>query len=94
VLRSHPRIWPDGITVAFKDLASSALDIEVMAWFKVPNWGDFQQCRQEVLLDFLRVVEAAGTSLAFPTRTVHLVRERGPVDGDAGTGTLPPNHGA
>jgi hypothetical protein len=38
VLRSHPRIWPDGITVAFKDLASSALDIEVMAWFKVPTW--------------------------------------------------------
>ena len=53
-----------------------------MAWFQVPTWGDFQQCRQEVLLDFMRVVEAAGTSLAFPTRTVHLVRER-----EAGSGT-------
>ena len=37
---------------------------------------------REVLLDFMRVVEAAGTSLAFPTRTVHLVRER-----EAGSGT-------
>jgi MscS family membrane protein len=33
----------------------------------------FQQCRQEVLLGFMQVVEEAGTAFAFPTRTVHLV---------------------
>ena len=55
--------------------AASSLDIEVMAWFDVPTWGDFQGCREEVLLGFMGVVESAGASFAFPTRTVHLVRE-------------------
>ena len=75
VLRAHPKIWPDAVVVKFKEFAASSLDIEIMAWFDVPTWGDFQKCREEVLLDFMRVVEEAGTSFAFPTRTVHLVNE-------------------
>ena len=75
MLQSHPRIWPDGITVKFKELGKSSLDIEVMAWFAVPTWGEFQECREEVLLEFMRVVEEAGTSFAFPTQTVHLVHD-------------------
>jgi MscS family membrane protein len=75
VLRNHPQIWPDAVTVRFKELASSSLDIEVMAWFAVPTWAEFQRCRQEVLLGFMQIVEDAGTSFAFPTQTVHLLRE-------------------
>jgi MscS family membrane protein len=73
VLREHPKIWPDAMVVKFKEFGASSLDIEIMAWFEVPTWGDFQQCRQEVLLGFMKVVEDAGTAFAFPTRTVHLV---------------------
>lgn len=72
VLREHPKIWPDAITVKFKALAESALEIEVAAWFAVATWSEFQQCRQEVLLRFMQVVEGAGTAFAFPTRTVHI----------------------
>ena len=73
VLRSHPRIWPDDVSVRFKGLAASSLEVEVMAWFDVLTWAEFQLCRQEVLLDFMRVVEEAGTSFAFPTQTVHVL---------------------
>ena len=75
VLREHPKIWPDAMVVKFKELGASSLDIEVMAWFQVPTWGDFQLCRQEVLLGFMKAVEDAGTGFAFPTRTVHLINE-------------------
>ena len=78
VLREHPKTWPDAVVVKFKELAASSLDIEIMAWFQVPTWADFQQCRQEVLLGFMKVVEDAGTGFAFPTRTVHLVGEPTP----------------
>jgi MscS family membrane protein len=74
VLRAHPRIWPDTVTVRFREFAASSLDIEVMAWFTTSNWGEFQAIRQEILLDFMGVVEAAGSSFAFPTQTLHLVR--------------------
>ena len=74
VLRVHPNIWPDGLTVRLIALGASSLDIEVQAWFKV-SADDFPQCRQDVLLRFMEVVEAAGTRFAFPTRTVHLVKD-------------------
>ncbi len=78
VLRAHPKIWPDAMVIKFAAFGASSLDIEIMAWFDVPTWGDFQGCREEVLLGFMGVVEAAGSSFAFPTRTVHLVREPAP----------------
>jgi len=73
VLESHPRIWRDTIVVAFSQLGANSLDIEVVAWFQTQSPLEFNQYRQEVLLDFMRVVEEAGTAFAFPTRTVHLV---------------------
>jgi MscS family membrane protein len=76
VLREHPRIWPDAVVVRFSAFGSSSVDIEVMAWFQTQDWGEFQLIRQDVLLDFMAVVERAGSSFAFPTRTVHLVGEK------------------
>jgi MscS family membrane protein len=66
------------MTVRFAQLGASSLDVEVMAWFQTSDFGEFQAIRQEVLLQFMEVVEAAGTSFAFPTRTVHLVAPGGP----------------
>jgi MscS family membrane protein len=90
VLREHPKIWPDAVVVKFMAFGASSLDIEIMAWFQVPTWADFQRCRQEVLLGFMRVVEEAGTSFAFPTRTVHLVGESAPTK-DGGRPGGPPS---
>jgi MscS family membrane protein len=73
VLREQPKLWPDTVVVLLRGLGASSLDIEVTAWFQTEDFGEFQAIRQEVLLQFLRVVERAGTSLAFPTQTVHMV---------------------
>ena len=77
VLSGHPAIWPDSIVVSFLGFGESSLDIEVMAWFQVPTWDAFRRCREEVLLDFMNVVEQAGCSFAFPTRTLHVVGPEG-----------------
>ena len=81
VLREHPKIWPDSVTVRFKELAASSLDIEIMAWFTTSDWAEFQAIREDVLLSFMGVVESVGTSFAFPTRTVHLAGARASLDG-------------
>ena len=75
VLRAHPKIWPDAVVVRFREFAASSLDIEVMAWFQTSVWSEFQEIRQEILLGFMAVVEEAGSSFAFPTQTLHLVRD-------------------
>jgi MscS family membrane protein len=74
VLRSHPKIWRDVVVVRFAGFGASSLDIEIMAWFETNDYDVFRDCRQQVLLGFMKVVEGAGASFAFPTRTVHLVQ--------------------
>jgi MscS family membrane protein len=75
ILRDHPSIWPDAVVVRFKEFGDSSLNIEVMAWFQTREWSEFQLIRQDVLLQFMEVVEQAGSSFAFPTQTVHVVSE-------------------
>jgi MscS family membrane protein len=73
LLRAHPKIWPEIVVVRFLAFADSSLSLEVMAWFQTTDFGEFREIRQEILLGVMEVVERAGTSFAFPTRTVHLV---------------------
>ena len=72
VLRNHPKIWPESITVRFKEFGTSALNIEVMAWFLTSDFAEFQDIRQELLLSFMDCVKRAGSDFAFPTQTIHL----------------------
>jgi MscS family membrane protein len=72
VLRAHPKLWPDTVVVRFAELASSSLNLEVMAWFETSDFDEYRAIREEILLAFMEVVERAGTSFAFPTQTVHV----------------------
>jgi MscS family membrane protein len=72
VLREHPSVWRDVVSVRFIAFGASSLNIEVMAWFRTAEPNEFQQFRQDVLLQFMDVVEQAGTSFAFPTQTLQI----------------------
>ena len=71
-LRSHPRIWPDDVAVRFIALGPSSLDVEITAWFATADWAEFLLIRQDMLLQFMEIVERAGTAFAHPTSTVHV----------------------
>jgi MscS family membrane protein len=73
-LRAHPKIWSDQVLVRLTELKDSTINVEVTAWFQTADWNEFTAIRQELLLRFLEIVEQAGASFAFPTRTVHLVK--------------------
>jgi MscS family membrane protein len=72
VLRAHPKLWPEGVTVRFKEIGAFSLNLEINAWFDTVDWDEFMLIREETLLSFLRVIEEAGTVLAVPARNVHL----------------------
>ncbi len=55
-LRAQPELWPDSVS----------------AWFVTNDFDRFKRLREDVLLGFLAAVEKAGTSIAFPTQTLHL----------------------
>lgn len=72
VLQAEQQLWPDVVVVHFGALADWSLNVEVDAWFQVANVNEFRVVRERVLLGFMKVVEQAGTSFAFPTQTVEL----------------------
>jgi MscS family membrane protein len=78
ILRRHPKLWPDSVVVRFKELATSSLDIEIMAWFQTSEWAEFQAIRQDILLDFMAAIEHHGSAIAFPTRTLHIASGAAP----------------
>ncbi len=72
VLNEHPKFWSEAVTVRFVGFGESSLDIEVMAWFTTTDWAEFLAIRENLLLEFMQVVEREGSAFAFPTRTVHI----------------------
>lgn len=75
VLRAHPKLWPEGVTVRFKEIGPWSLNLDVNAWFATTDWDEFMLIREDTLLAFMKVIEDAGTALALPTRTVHVVEQ-------------------
>ncbi len=73
LLRATPKVWPETVVASFAALSASSLDVEVLCWFETQDFGEFRELRQQVLFGIMRIVDEAGTSFAFPTRTLHVV---------------------
>lgn len=71
-LRAQAQLWPDSVSVQFVKLGESSLEIEVSAWFVTTDYDEFRRLREDVLIGFLAAVDKAGSSIAFPTQTLHL----------------------
>lgn len=76
-LRGHPRILADGVSVRFTEFRDWSLNVEVAAYFESADWDAFTLVRQDMYLEFMRIVGNAGTALALPAQTVHL-QKNGP----------------
>ena len=75
VLVDHELVENDGLRARFADFGASSLDIEVFAYITVIDFAESRFIRQELMLEIFARLEEAGLSIAFPTRTVHLVTE-------------------
>lgn len=65
LLRAHPRIWPDDLSVGLRQLGPTSLDVDVSAWFVVTP-DEFVKLRAPVLLQIMEIVEQAGASFNPP----------------------------
>ncbi len=61
----------------FKGYGDSSLDFETVFYVLAPDYTIFMDRQQAFLLGIYRRFEEEGLSFAFPTRTMHLVREAG-----------------
>jgi len=97
---AHPKIDNDTRRIRFIGYGSSSFDIQIRVYALTRNWNEFFAIQEDVMLRVGEIVEEAGTSFAFPSRTLYLGRDGGLDDerGDAamhqvqswrGTGQLP-----
>ena len=75
LLKAHPKVWKETVVVRFAEIGASSLNVEVLVWIETTDYQEFRAVREELFLGFLGAVEKAGTSLAFPTRTVRLFKD-------------------
>ena len=52
--------------------ASFSLDIEIFAYVFAGDWGRFLEIQQELLLRVMETIDGAGTTIAFPSQTLHI----------------------
>jgi MscS family membrane protein len=74
---AHPKIDNDTCRIRFIGYGSSSLDIQIRIYALTRNWNEFFAIQEDVMLRVGEIVEEAGTSFAFPSRTVYLGRDGG-----------------
>lgn len=72
LLREDEGVNQDFILVNFTDFGDSALQILVYYFTSTTAWLAHMDIRQRVNLKIMKAVEGRGSSMAFPTRTVHI----------------------
>jgi MscS family membrane protein len=78
LLASHSKVDRDSVRVRFFRLGTSSLDIEITAYIFTADFGSFLDVQQELLLRIMEAVDASGTSIAFPSQTLHIAEGRLP----------------
>lgn len=71
-LESHDRVYKENYRVRFKEIAEDAFLIEVFVNLETRVWTEYLELVEELNLEFLKIVDSAGTSLALPTQTMHI----------------------
>jgi len=72
MMAADPRVETDGSRARFVRLGASSLDVDVFAYVRAESYPEFLGIQEDLLLRVLEIVEQAGTSVAFPTQTVHV----------------------
>lgn len=77
LLYSHPRVDPDPARIRFVGFGAYSLDLEIFAYVKTTDFGEFLAIREDLYLRIMDIVAASGTGFAFPSQTTYLGRDTG-----------------
>ena len=85
VLAGNPKVEPSSIRVRLVELASSALNVELLCYILTRDFNEFADVREELLLQIMKFVEDSGTSLASASQTLYLSQDDGAAKDKIGT---------
>lgn len=89
VLAEHPRIVKPDFRARFVAFGASSLDIEIFSYIDAADYAESLTIQQDLLLVIFAKLEKAGIGIAFPTQTLHFVRDGSGNGTGAGGGAAP-----
>lgn len=87
LLLQSSRVEQSSARARFLGFGESSLDIEIFAYVVARDWPDFLKAQEDLLLEMMDLVEAAGARIALPSRMTYITPS-GPKE----TSTLKPVH--
>ncbi|MCP2025345.1 MscS family membrane protein [Flavobacterium sp. HSC-32F16] len=78
LLYSHPAVLNSPPIVRFTGITADALKVEITAYIEAINFEISQEVQEDLLLRMMDVIEASGTSLAYPSQTLYMARDISP----------------
>jgi len=78
LLAQDPRVESGSIRVRFLGFGASSLNVEIFSYVLASSWSSFLEAQQDLLLDVMEIVQAAGTRLAYPSQTLYLAGSNAP----------------
>ena len=66
----------NNILVYIDEYANSSINILVYCFSKSPDWEDWLETKQDVIIKISQLVEKNNCSFAFPTQTIHIEKEK------------------
>lgn len=89
MLSEYPGMEPATHRTRFVRLGDSSLDIEITAYVLTTDWEGFLAVQEDLLIRLMGIIEASGTSFAFPSQTVNITNDPGRAELKAQNDVLP-----
>lgn len=86
-LQAREQVDPESVIVHFIGFGDSALHVRIICYVLLEDWGEFTAEAERINLEIMEIVETAGLSMAFPSRTLYI--EGLPNSDDTAPGTPP-----
>ena len=77
MLYAHPLVHPDPARIRFVGFGAYSLDLEIFAYVRATDYGEFLAVQEDVYLRIMDIVAASGTGFAFPSQTTYFARDTG-----------------
>ena len=71
LIKQHPKVNPETVTVTFNNYGASSLDVLVVFHLQVYTRAEEQEHQQAILVDILKTAALMKVNFAYPTQTVY-----------------------
>jgi MscS family membrane protein len=77
LLYQHSKVDSANARVRFVGFGTSSLNVEILAYVLATDYAVFLAIQEDLLLQIMDIIEASGTSVAFPSQTTYVVGDSG-----------------